>query len=103
MTVYVTQEPPPGVNILGAVEFGELVVLHPLKSNIFGCKDVVQNMQVQLKNFKDGDYILPMGDPAMIGIAASIAANNNEGRVRYLKWDRQEKMYYVWNTDIGWA
>lgn len=99
--IYVTQEPPPGVNILGATEYGQLKMLSPLRASQFVSPvDIVENMRKNLRDFSDEDYILPMGDPAVIGIATTLAAHANEGRVKFLKWDRQERMYYVWSVDM---
>ena len=41
-----------------------------------------------------------MGDPAAISMASVIAANNNNGRWKLLKWDKQEQQYYVVKVDI---
>ena len=100
--VYVVQEPPPGVNIIAAKEYGELVFLYPLISNVFYKeKEIVDSFRAKLLMFNDNDFLLPIGDPALIGVATNIAACANEGRVRFLKWDRQEKMYYTWKVNMG--
>ena len=40
------------------------------------------------------DYLLLTGDPAIIGVACSIAADITGGKYNLLKWDRQEHTYY---------
>ena len=47
-----------------------------------------------LQDYKEGDYLLLIGDPAAIGVACSIAAFYNRGKYSILKWDRQEGLYY---------
>ena len=47
-----------------------------------------------LKNFTEDDYLLLTGDPAIIGVACSIVSDINNGKFNFLKWDRQEKIYY---------
>jgi hypothetical protein len=47
-----------------------------------------------LKNFTEKDYLLLTGDPAIIGVACSIVSEITNGKFSFLKWDRQEKMYY---------
>ena len=42
----------------------------------------------------DEDYLLLMGDPSAIGIACAIAATQNRGKFKCLKWDRREYKYY---------
>jgi len=44
-----------------------------------------------------------MGDPIAIGLAVAIAANNNGGRVKMLKWDRRELRYYAIEANIQGA
>jgi hypothetical protein len=41
-----------------------------------------------------------MGDPAIIGIACAIAAEINRGRIKLLKWDKENKTYYPIQVDI---
>lgn len=57
-------------------------------------------LRVALKEYRDGDYILAVGDPIAIGLAVAIACHNNGGRVNLLKWDRirQEYRAYVANA-----
>ena len=47
-----------------------------------------------MRCFNDDDYLLLLGDPALIGAAMTVASNYNNGNVKVLKWDRIEKMYY---------
>ena len=54
----------------------------------------------KLKDYSDKDYILAMGDPVAIGIAAIAASDNNNGKVNILKWDRENKAYYSVCCDI---
>ena len=92
--VYVIQEQP-HKNILPAAQFGEIKVLLPPGTQItFSAGQVTSKLMVDLSNFNDDDYLLLIGDPAAIGIAAAIASRWNNGKVKMLKWDRQEKTYY---------
>ena len=34
------------------------------------------------------------GDPAIIGVACSIASDMTNGKYNVLKWDKQERRYY---------
>ena len=78
--VYVVQENP-RVDILSATKYGELLPLASL-------------FKRKLKNFSDKDFLLLIGDPALIGVAVTVASDINDGKVTVLKWDRIEKMYY---------
>ena len=100
-TVYVIQELPgtsigrPKFNIMGALKYGKLKVL--LKENaqiVLSPGPVVHELRRLLKDYNSKDYLLLSGDPAIIGLACTIASDINNGRFNLLKWDRQEKVYY---------
>ena len=99
--VYVIQEIPgtregrPKINIMGAQKYGEIKVLLREDSQIiFSPGPVMFSLRQKLKDFKEGDYLLLTGDPAIILIAGIIASDITNGKVNLLKWDRQERMYY---------
>jgi hypothetical protein len=93
VTVYVVQESP-GKNIVPAREFGEIKVLLPPGQVAFSSGPTLRRLRHELRDYVDGDYILPIGDPVAIAMAAMVASTLNRGVVNFLKWDRQEKMYY---------
>lgn len=100
MAVYVVQEAP-GKNILSAEAYGPLIALLPsMMQIVISANEAVELINKKLKNFSDHDYILAIGDPVAIGLASAVAARNNSGRVKFLKWDRVEARYYVVQTNI---
>ena len=99
MTVYVLQET--GKNFRSAEKFGNLKVLLPDNRNIIlSAGPVAHKLRKELKDFCDEDYLLLIGDPAIIAVAGAIAAENNNGRFRVLKWDRNEAQYYDIEIDL---
>ena len=99
--VYVIQELPgtragaPKINIMSAREYGEFNFLLPEFSQIiFSPGPLVYKLRQGLKNFKEGDYLLLTGDPAIIGVACSIVSDITGGKYNLLKWDKQERKYY---------
>jgi len=44
--------------------------------------------------------LLLIGDPAIIAVAGAIASENNNGRFKVLKWDRNEMKYYDIEIDL---
>lgn len=99
--VYVVQEVP-GRNITNAFDFGEVdVLISPGVHVVLSPGPVAKQMRAKLAGFTDADYIVPIGDPAAIAMAASIAAMYNNGRYKLLKWDRQSERYYPVSIDIG--
>ena len=99
--VYVIQEIPgtkegrPKINILGAAKFGVFKFLLPeLSQIIFSPGPLIFKLRKGLKDFKEGDHLLLIGDPALIGVACSIVSDITNGKYNLLKWDKQERKYY---------
>lgn len=90
--VFVVQDR--GHNYIPAKAFGELVQVFAADRQVtlFGDDDVNHAREV-LFDFRDDDHILAVGDPTLIGICCALAAFMNHGRLKVLKWDRQENIY----------
>ena len=99
--VYVVQEIPgtkegkPKINIMGAAPYGTFKFLLPeLSQIIFSPGPLIYKLRQALKDFTENDYLLLTGDPAIIGVACSLASEMTNGKYKLLKWDRQERKYY---------
>lgn len=101
--VFVVQEVP-GRNITHAFDFGTVeVLLNPGVHVVLSPGPIAKTMHSKLRNFTDDDFLVPIGDPAAIAMAASIASYYNQGRYKLLKWDRESSKYYPVSIDIGIA
>ena len=99
MTVYVLQEM--GRNIRSAEKFGDLKVLLPDNRQIvLSSGPLTFKLRQELKDFNDNDYLLLIGDPAIIAIAGAVVSYVNGGKFKVLKWDRDEKRYYDIEIDL---
>ena len=99
MTVYVLQEM--GRNIRSAEKFGDLKVLLPdNKQIVLSSGPLTFKLKHALKDFNDNDYLLLMGDPAIIAVAGAVVSDINGGYFKVLKWDRDEKKYYDIEIDL---
>ena len=105
--VYVIQEIPgtrigrPKINIMGAQKYGDIKVLLREDSQIiFSPGPIIYSLRQKLKHFKEEDYLLLSGDPAIIGVACSLVSDMTNGKYKLLKWDRQEKTYYSIEINI---
>ena len=94
MTVFVVQEESPGQNIVSASRYGDIDYLLPRSQITFSTYPTLKRLKRKLKAFSDDDYLLLIGDPAAIGMATVVAGEYNQGRMQFLKWDRQEKQYF---------
>jgi hypothetical protein len=105
--VYVIQDVPgtregrPKINIIGASQFGTLKVLLPENAQIIlSAGPLIFKLRQMLQNYTLNDYLLLTGDPAIIGVACSIASDINNGKYNLLKWDKQERRYYPVEIDL---
>ena len=99
MTVYVLQEM--GRNTRSAEKFGDLKVCLPdNRQMVLSSGPLTFKLKQELKDFNDDDYLLLIGDPAIIAVAGAIASENNNGRFKVLKWDRNEMKYYDIEIDL---
>jgi len=88
----------PKINIMGASSYsssGKFIFLLPEFSQIiFSPGPLVYKLRKGLRDFKEEDYLLLTGDPAIIGVACSIVSDITNGKYNLLKWDKQERKYY---------
>jgi hypothetical protein len=98
--VYVVQETL-GKNLLSAEEYGELKVLLPSGQITLSPGPSVFRLRKKLTDYNDNDYLLLIGDPIAIALAAMVAASVNQGKVNFLKWDKQERKYFPVKADIN--
>lgn len=99
-TVFITQEVE-GRNFIPAMKYGTLKALLPSTAQIvFSAEPVLRKLVEQLQGFSDDDYLLMAGDPLIMGLALSIALDQNDGIARCLKWDKREKIYYEVRIDL---
>ena len=90
-----TKEGKPKINIMGAATYGTFKFLLPeLSQIIFSPGPLIYKLRQALKDFTENDYLLLTGDPAIIGVACSLASEMTNGKYKLLKWDRQERKYY---------
>ena len=85
----------PKINIIGASNYGKFKFLLPEFSQIiFSPGPLIYKLRQGLKEFREKDFLLLTGDPAIIGVACSIASDITNGKYNLLKWDKQERKYY---------
>ena len=96
----VTGELEPVINIMPAAEYGDLVEVFNPTEHALLTSQVTSKLKTMLRNFSDGDYILPIGNPVLIGVATAVAARNNMGRVKILHWDRELARYIALSYEL---
>jgi hypothetical protein len=112
--VYVVQEPlrreggivVPRINYNTLTPYGEVRFL--FQWGDFKDDDVLENtapiiwrLRAALHSFGDDDFIVPLGNPAVIAMAVAVAAECNNGSVKILDWIRDETRYRVVTMDLN--
>ena len=90
-----------GLDYSQAERFGEVVFLfdgNKTSSNV--STTYHKKIKTVLKDFSDNDYLLLVGDPALIGLTTSVLVTISNGRYNMLKYDRIEKDYFPIRVDI---
>lgn len=95
----------PRINLGTLKPYGEVVFLFQWsdfkeEDSFADTDDIVRDLREKLESFTDDDYIVPLGNPAMIGLAIAIAADCNHGRVRVLDWMRERGRYRIIHMDL---
>lgn len=83
----------PKFNFTTAEDFGKIEYLLSPTARPFSSVHVVAELNRKLAKFSDEDYLLLIGNPALIGFAVAIAAQWNQGRVKVLQWDGVRREY----------
>lgn len=89
------------IDITAAAAFGELIELLPPGMLSLTPVPTVRELKYGLRNFNDDDYLLPLGDPALIAAAGAAAAFSNSGRFKILRWDRKSGHYIPIQIDLN--
>lgn len=91
---HLTNSRVPSVDFGPAAAFGQLVELTTYDRAISSDEidDALEQIQTNLSQLTDRDYIVAAGDPILIAAAVSYA-HDLIGVARVLRWDRQTKKY----------
>ncbi len=97
----------PAVDINAATDFGELVVVnHGRVIDDDGLEEAQNNWRKVRDDYRDEDYILTIGDVALL-ITATSDVMRRFGRVNLLRWNRELQSYrpqlleWEWEMEDG--
>ncbi len=113
-TVYIVQEPNrvtkengkvksvvPVYNYAPAKAYGDLTYMLDQGNARFSPRQTVRELTHALRNFTEDDYLLPTGDPGIIGVAMALAFKQTRGKLKVLRWMRKERSYIVLEYNIN--
>lgn len=76
-----------------AAQFGQLTpILEAHDDSIFLARITLQ-IRKKLEEFTDDDFLLAVGDPAVIAVCAGIILRRHK-TLKLLRWDRKTKIYH---------
>lgn len=90
----------PMMDVKPAKRFGEIVIMFEQRNSRAEFHSIVGALRDKLKTYEPHDYLVAIGDPAIIAAAALIIGDRCGGHLRLLKWDRNERDYNVTEIDI---
>lgn len=90
----------PVMDFKKVLEYGTPIVCLPTGNISFSPGPTIDLLREKLKDFTDNDYIVSVGDPSAIFIAAMILSDINRGKCNLLKWDKKSKRYISVTIDI---
>ena len=91
--VFIVQGSSGRLDFSPAAEYGELVHLLADRDSVFRMDRTLSKLSKGIKDITTSDFILPVGNPTLIGIAIALAADHLEGNVKVLQWLGKEKEY----------
>ena len=92
----------PVYDLTPAEEFGEIkVMLTPSANPFTSMGSIVDDLHAALANIEVDDYLLLVGNPAILGVTASIAASYTEGKLQMLQWNGRDKRYNPIQVDLS--
>jgi hypothetical protein len=89
------------IDLSPASEYGEIEVLLAHTQSLYAPVPTIRKLREKLSDFCDEDYVLPVGDPVLMSTVSMVAAEMNQGRVAFLKWDRIQRRYIVIRVDTS--
>lgn len=75
-----------------AAQFGQLTEVLSSDDNPLFLAHLTQKIREVLEDFNENDYLLAVGDPAVIAACAGVLFRR-QTKVKMLKWDRKMKVY----------
>jgi hypothetical protein len=93
-------EPVPLFDLTPAYHYGDVEILLQSKQTGLNTTPIIQLLREKLQDFCDDDYILPVGDPTIIGIVSALVSDINQGRFKILKWEKRQRIYIPIQVDI---
>ena len=91
----------PKWDLSSAGEYGTIVPVLSSQAKPFNSAPIIAEIKAALENYSDDDYIIAIGNPALLSWCVAIAAWYNGGFTRMLQWSSIDKKYLVIEANLG--
>lgn len=88
-------------DLTSAAKYGEIKILIPAGQSLVSSVPVVRQLNDLMRDFSRDDYLLPLGDPAIMAAASGVATLKTAGCFSVLKWDRRSGAYLAVPLDLS--
>ena len=89
----------PKYDLSPAEDYGQLVYVLDDTASPFRLEPVWDRIDKAMEDFREGDFILPVGNPVFIGMV-SVAAADQSPLLKFLVWSTREQRYISVETDV---
>lgn len=89
----------PKYDLTPATDFGELVYVLDDTASPFRLDPVWDRIDKVMEDFREGDYILPIGNPVFNSMV-SVAAADQSPVLKFLVWSTREQRYIAVEADV---
>ena len=89
------------IDLSPALEFGQMVHVLPAGQVVNDPDTLTNALRAGLADFREGDYLLLVGNPAAIGCATALAASLTGGSVNLLRWHGHQRRYEAMSVDLA--
>lgn len=93
----------PKFDMSSAAEYGELHFLLGPQARPFSPDSVLPELHEKLSEIQENDYLLLIGNPALIAFVACIAADYCDGELNLLQWSGKDAKYIPIKIDDVFA
>lgn len=89
----------PKYDLSPAEDYGQLVYVLDDTASPFRLAPVWDRIDKVMEDFREGDFILPVGNPVFIGMV-SVAAADQSPLLKFLIWSTREQRYISVEADV---
>ena len=98
----ITNDLVPKFDLTAAEEYGELVFLLGPNARPFGNPhELIEELKAGLQGYTEKDYLLLIGNPALICWTACAAVQASGGKHNLLQWNGKAQKYVVISADFS--